>query len=131
MTPATGIPPHELQARREGLLEHVRGLGLTGLVLFGQDYIRYFTAFEFLATERPVAVAANAAGELAVFVPEFEVERVRDETAFERIESYPEYPGLEHPLRLLGRCSRTWGSPAPPAPTRTAIRASSATRARR
>ena len=35
------------------------------------------------------------------FVPEFEVERVRAETAFERVESYPEYPGLEHPMLIL------------------------------
>ena len=103
MTPATGIPPDELEARWGTLLEHVRGLGLSGFALFGQDYIRYFTAFEFLATERPVAVVGNADGEAAVFVPEFEVERVRDETSFERIESYPEYPGLEHPMLLLAR----------------------------
>ena len=38
-----------------------------------------------------------------MFVPEFEVERVRAETAFERVESYPEYPGLEHPMRILAR----------------------------
>jgi Xaa-Pro dipeptidase len=101
MAPSTGIPSEELQARRESLLEHLRGRGLTGFALFGQDYIRYFTAFEFLATERPVAVVGNTSGDLAVFVPEFEVERVRAETGFERVESYPEYPGLEHPMRLL------------------------------
>jgi hypothetical protein len=38
-----------------------------------------------------------------VFVPEFEVERVRSETEFERVESYPEYPGIEHPMLLLQR----------------------------
>ena len=46
---------------------------------------------------------ANGAGELTAFVPEFEVERVRDEADFERVESYPEYPGEEHPMRLLAR----------------------------
>jgi Xaa-Pro dipeptidase len=103
MTPATGIPAEELQARREQLLDHVRGEQLTGYVLFGADYVRYYTAFEFLATERPVAVIGSASGEMAVFVPEFEVERVREEAAFERIESYPEYPGREHPMLLLAR----------------------------
>ena len=34
-------------------------------------------------------------------MPEFEVDRVRAETAFERIESYPEYPGVEHPMHIL------------------------------
>jgi Xaa-Pro aminopeptidase len=44
-----------------------------------------------------------AGGEMAVFVPDFEVERVRAETAFERVESYPEYPGVQHPMLLLAR----------------------------
>lgn len=98
---ATGIPAAELQARRETLLQHIRSHKLAGYVLFGEDYIQYFTSFGFLATERPVAFVVNAAGEMAVFVPEFEVERVRAETDFERVESYPEYPGLKHPMRLL------------------------------
>src|SRR5215213_6438549 len=103
MTAARGIPTEELAARRERLLEHARGEQLTGYVLFGADYLRYYTAFEFLATERPVAVIGSTSGELAVFVPQFEVERVRKETAFERIESYPEYPGRVHPMLLLAR----------------------------
>jgi Xaa-Pro aminopeptidase len=98
-----GIPADELAQRRERLLEEVRRNGLAGFALFGQDYIRYFMAFEFLATERPVAVVGNASGDLAAFVPEFEVERVRAETQFERVESYPEYPGVEHPMLILAR----------------------------
>jgi Xaa-Pro aminopeptidase len=100
--PALSIPASELEARRERLLDHVHGLGLTGCVLFDEHYIRYFTNFWFLATERPVVFAVTASGEMMVFVPEFEVERVRTETAFERVESYPEYPGLEHPMLILG-----------------------------
>ncbi len=101
MEPLTGIPSAELRDRRARLLEHVQAQGLSGYVLFDEKYIQYFTSFGFLATERPVAFVTNAAGEMAVFVPEFEVERVRAETAFDRVESYPEYPGLEHPMRVL------------------------------
>jgi Xaa-Pro dipeptidase len=101
--PRTGIAAPELQARRERLLEQVRHAGHSGYVLFGADYIRYFTGFGFLSTERPVILAQSAAGEMAVFVPEFEVERVHAETAFERVESYPEYPGVEHPMAILAR----------------------------
>ena len=97
-----GIPSAELQARRERLLEHVRGLGLTGFALFGADYIRYFTNFNFLATERPVAVVGNTSGDLAAFVPEFEVDRVRAETPFELVELVSGgSPGAETPNRLL------------------------------
>jgi Xaa-Pro dipeptidase len=81
----------------------VRREGLAGYVLFDAAYIRYFTNFNFLATERPVVFAQSAAGEMVVLVPEFEVERVRAETDFELVESYPEYPGLEHPMRILAR----------------------------
>ena len=36
---------------------------------------------------------------------------MRAETAFERIESYPEYPGIEHPMRILGRVLADHGHP--------------------
>ena len=42
-------------------------------------------------------------GETAAFVLEFEVARVEAETSFDRVESYPEYPGVEHPMRILAR----------------------------
>lgn len=105
----TGIPQEELAARRERLLTHIRGHKLTGYVLFDEQYIQYFTSFGFLATERPVAFASNASGEMVVFVPAFEVERVREETEFEHVESYPEYPGKEHPMLILGRVLREIG----------------------
>jgi Xaa-Pro dipeptidase len=82
-------------------------------VLFDQHYIRYFANFGFLATERPVAFIASATGDLAVFVPEFEVERIRAETDYERVESYPEYPGVEHPMLILGRVLADMGLRGP------------------
>jgi Xaa-Pro dipeptidase len=97
------IPESELQERRERLLERVRDRGLAGYALFGQDYIQYFTGFWFLSNERPIVFVQAAGGDAAIFVPEFEVERARAETAFERIESYPEYPGREHPMLMLAR----------------------------
>src|SRR5438046_10470916 len=97
----TGIPSAELSARRERLLEHVQAHGLNGYVLFDQSYIQYFTGFNFLSTERPVVVALGGDGERLAFVPEFEVERTNAEGDFERVASYPEYPGTEHPMRIL------------------------------
>jgi len=97
------IPAEEFQERRERLLEEVRRAGASGYVLFGPSYIQYFTGFWFLSNERPVVYAESVTGEAAIFVPEFEVARTKAETAFERIESYPEYPGLEHPMLILAR----------------------------
>jgi Xaa-Pro dipeptidase len=100
---ASRIPAAEHEERRARLLEHARREGLTGYVLFGADYIQYFTGFWFLSNERPVMYAESVGGESAVFVPEFEVERTRAEAAFERIEPYPEYPGAEHPMSIFAR----------------------------
>lgn len=97
------IPASEFAERRSRLLERVRRERLSGYVLFGADVIRYFTGFAFLANERPVVYAESAAGDSTIFVPEFEVERTRAEASFERIDAYPEYPGLEHPMRIFAR----------------------------
>jgi Xaa-Pro dipeptidase len=99
----TGISSTELSARRERLLHQGQEYELSGYVLFDPGYIQYFTGFNFLSTERPVVFAQSAPGSMAVFVPEFEVDRVRAETEFERVESYPEYPGTEHPMKILSR----------------------------
>jgi len=101
--PEAGIPVAELEERRERLLEHVRSAGASGYVLFDQAYIQYFTGFWFLSNERPIAFAQSTSGESVIFVPEFEVTRTREETDFERIESYAEYPGLEHPMLIFAR----------------------------
>jgi Xaa-Pro aminopeptidase len=105
----TGIPPEEHQARRARLVEHCSARGLDGYVLFDEQYVKYFAGFVFLATERPVAFVGNTSGDEAVFVPEFEVDRIRDETSFERVEPYAEYPGLEHPMHVLGRLLASMG----------------------
>jgi Xaa-Pro aminopeptidase len=97
------IPASEFEERRARLLEHVLREGLAGYVLFGADYIGYFTGFRFLSNERPVIYAESGAGESSIFVPEFEVERTRAESAFERVDAYAEYPGLEHPMRIFAR----------------------------
>ena len=50
-----------------------------------------------------MAYVESATGETAAFVPEFEVARVEAETSFDRVASYPEYPGTEHPMAILAR----------------------------
>src|SRR4051794_6260375 len=97
------ISAEEFHDRRERLLERVRGLGATGYALFGPSYVLYFTGFWFLSNERPIVYVQSTNGDDAIFVPEFEVERTRAEASFERIEPYPEYPGLEHPMQILAR----------------------------
>jgi Xaa-Pro aminopeptidase len=99
------ISATEFAERRARLNEHVRTIGATGYVISNPAYIAYLTGFRFLSTERPTVYLQNAAGDDVIFVAEFELERTRAEADFERIETYPEYPGLEHPMRILARVS--------------------------
>lgn len=100
------VPPiseEEYAARRTRVREIARGQGATGYVVFNPTYLTYLTGFRFLSTERPVIYLQNAAGDDVIFVPEFELERTQAEANFDRIETYLEYPGPEHPLVVLAR----------------------------
>ena len=70
-------------------------------MLFDSSYVRYYTGWVYLATERPVALIVDGTGEFTLFVPEFEVETPSEDDTARRIESYPEYPGRRHPLLIL------------------------------
>jgi Xaa-Pro aminopeptidase len=100
---ALRIAESEFEQRRAMLLDRALAKGATGYVLFGADYIQYFTGFWFLSNERPVVFAQSGGGETLAFVPEFEVERTQAEAHFDHVVSYAEYPGLEHPMRILAR----------------------------
>jgi Xaa-Pro aminopeptidase len=103
------ISPDEHADRRARLREHAQSIGATGYVLFDPTYITYFTGFWFLSNERPIVYLQSSDGSDAIFVPEFEVERTRAESAFERIESYSDYPGPEHPMLALARVAADLG----------------------
>jgi len=97
------ISEEEYAARRTRVREIARAQGATGYVVFNPTYLTYLTGFRFLSTERPVIYLQNAAGDDVIFVPEFELERTQAEANFDRIETYLEYPGPEHPLVVLAR----------------------------
>jgi Xaa-Pro aminopeptidase len=103
------ISAAEYAERRARLSDHVRTVGAAGYVITNPTYITYFTGFRFLSTERPTIYLQNAAGDDVIFIAEFEVERTRAEADFERIETYPEYPGLEHPMLILARVAADLG----------------------
>jgi Xaa-Pro aminopeptidase len=95
------IARDEFDARADRLLDHVKALGLSGVVLFDQVYILYFSGFAFIPTERPIAFVMNARGEKALFVPRLEVEHARALSGIERVAHYIEYPGDAHPMTVL------------------------------
>ena len=69
MLPSISISPAEFHARAARLLDHIRSSNLSGVVLFDNYYILYFTGFAFIPTERPIAFAMNARGDKSIIRP--------------------------------------------------------------
>lgn len=88
-------------ARCERLREHLQQAGLSGVVLFDQTYILYYTGFAFIPTERPMAWVMSSHGEKGMFVPRLEVEHAQANALVDRVEHYLEYPGNPHPMAVL------------------------------
>ena len=95
------ISDAEYAQRNERLREIIGELGVGGIVLFDADYIKYYTGFAFIPTERPMAYVINSAGERALFVPRLELEHAQSMSIIDRVAHYPEYPDLNHPMHVL------------------------------
>ncbi len=103
MLPSISISQSEFAARRARLAEHLTAEGLSGVVLFDNYYILYYSAFAFIPTERPMAFVMTASGEAGLFVPRLELEHAKSKTGFDRVASYVEYPDNPHPMEHLRR----------------------------
>jgi Xaa-Pro dipeptidase len=95
------IQHSERQARVYRLLVRIMDDGLTGVILFNNFYILYYTGFAFIPTERPIAFIMNAKGEKALFVPRLEVEHAQNDARMDRVDYYIEYPNDPHPMVIL------------------------------
>ena len=95
------ISDAEYAQRNERLLEFIDELKVSGLVLYDADYIKYYTGFAFIPTERPMAYVISRAGERALFVPRLELEHAGSMSVIDRVAHYLEYPDLKHPQYVL------------------------------
>lgn len=86
--------------RRQAALAEAHRRGRDGLVLFSPAQIFYLTGFAFIATERPIALAA-ADHASVLFVPRLEEEHGTMHAVVDRVVSYPEYPTEQHPMHRL------------------------------
>jgi Xaa-Pro aminopeptidase len=95
------IQPEEYADRIKPLLSKMQEEDLSGVVLFDNYYILYYTGFAFVPTERPIAFVLNAAGETAMFVPRLEAEHAGSHSVIQRVDFYLEYPYQPHPMEQL------------------------------
>jgi Xaa-Pro aminopeptidase len=98
---ALKISDKEHRARAETLLRYLQEHNLSGVILFDSDYVKYYSGFTFIPTERPMAFLMNDNGERALFVPRLELEHAQSHSIIDRVEHYPEYPDNPHPMERL------------------------------
>ena len=101
METSISIPTEEYSTRVSQLLSKIQSDGLSGVVLFDNYYILYYTGFAFVPTERPIAFLLNSKGERAMFVPRLEAEHAKSHSIIQRIDHYIEYPHQPHPMELF------------------------------
>jgi Xaa-Pro dipeptidase len=101
MYPSIQIPKAEYEVRVQALIGYLNAGGLSGAVLFDSHYVSYFASFVFIPTERPIALAINAQGDRALFVPRLELEHAQAEALVDRVDHYPEYPDDPPPMVLF------------------------------
>jgi Xaa-Pro dipeptidase len=101
------IAENEFRTRCDNLRSHLDNL--SGVVLFDADYIKYYTGFAFIPTERPMAFVMNAAGERALFVPRLELEHAQANALIDRVAHYIEYPDISHPSTVLADLLKEMG----------------------
>ncbi|MBK5108567.1 MAG: aminopeptidase P family protein [Anaerolineales bacterium] len=101
MQTSINIQPQEYAIRVEQLLSKIQEDKLSGVVLFDNYYILYYTGFAFVPTERPIAFVLSSKGERAMFVPRLEAEHAKSHSIIQRVDYYLEYPYQPHPMELL------------------------------
>ncbi|WP_342506081.1 Xaa-Pro peptidase family protein [Sporosarcina sp. FSL K6-2383] len=95
------IPKSELHQRQKRFIEKIKSQNVEGAVLFSNVNIFYLTGFHFWTSERPIALIVNEDARFTLLVPRLELEHAEAFALVDHVKSYPEYPGLKHPMLYL------------------------------
>lgn len=95
------ISKEELIGRQKKLMEKLSANELDCAILFSVVDIFYLTGFHFHPTERPIGFFIDPQQKTHLFVPALEHEHAEEFASVDHVHSYPEYPGLRHPMEYL------------------------------
>lgn len=96
------ISKEEIVTRQIRFVEKLQQMELDCAILFSPIDIFYLTGFHFHPTERPIAVFIDPVHKFHLFVPYLEEEHALDfAVQIDFVHSYPEYPGLKHPMEYF------------------------------
>jgi Xaa-Pro dipeptidase len=104
------ISPAEHKSRIEKIRERLKKSRCTALYLTNPTRILYTTGFSHISTERPLALVIPQEGPIFMMGPYLEEDHVRlDSRLVQDFLSYPDYPGLTHPIRFFAKKLREKG----------------------
>jgi Xaa-Pro dipeptidase len=95
------ISKGEILKRQNAFYQKVQDKEIDCVVLFSVTDIFYLTGFHFHPTERPMCFFIDPSQKTHLFVPALEHEHAEEYAAVDYVHSYPEYPGLRHPMKYL------------------------------
>jgi Xaa-Pro dipeptidase len=98
--PQLRISTGEYMRRRETLFNRLADRNVDAVVLFQPHSVSYLTAFGFIPTERPMATVITPQA-AALLVPHLEREHAEEFALVDRIDFYPEYPDVRHPMEFM------------------------------
>lgn len=95
------IPKNEILERQKKFISQFGQRKADCAILFSVTDIFYLTGFHFHPTERPIGFFIDPAHKTHLFVPALEHEHAEEFAFVDHVHSYPEYPGLRHPMDYL------------------------------
>jgi Xaa-Pro aminopeptidase len=87
--------------RQKKFYEELQKKNIDCAILFGSTDIFYLTGFHFFITERPIGFFVDPQARSHLFVPLLEHDHALENACVDYVHSYPEYPGIRHPLEYL------------------------------
>jgi Xaa-Pro dipeptidase len=95
------IPKSEILSRQSNFYQKLQDRQIDSAILFSVTDIFYLTNFHFRPSERPIAFYLDQNQNTHLLVPHMEYEHAETYAVVDHVHSYPEYPGLKHPMEYL------------------------------
>jgi Xaa-Pro dipeptidase len=95
------ISKEEILDRQHRFFSKLQEKEMDCAILFSVTDIFYLTGFHFHPTERPMGFFMDANKKTHLFVPALEHEHTEEFAHVDYVHSYPEYPGIRHPMEYF------------------------------
>ncbi|MCG3420013.1 M24 family metallopeptidase [Oceanobacillus jordanicus] len=103
------IPKSEFKERQQKFFNKLSEENCDGAIIFAVTDIFYLTGFHFHSTERPMGVLVDPDHKVHLFVPALEHTHAEEYAVIDHVHSYPEYPGIKHPMEYLKEVLQKFG----------------------